>query len=245
MENNLHLEKPEFYQQINNSIEKHKNDSNTLNPIERWIYVKRKVIQDCKDFSKQVASERELIISQLSEKTLQMQSNIATSVNPTQQQIKILQDSKDEISQLLEEKTKGTLFCAKANWAESGEKNSKLFFNLEKLRYNAKVCNKLLDKENKEVTEPKKIRQMQKEFYQNLYQSDKTVTFNLQNENGITLPKELREQHEKPFSLDELKFAVRQMKRNKTPGVSGLTADFYKAFFSKISDILFAAIEQM
>ena len=215
--NNLNLEKPEFYDKVNKCIEKSKMESEHLNPVERWIFVKSKVVQVCKQYSKQTASERELIISQLSEKILQMEYDIANVKNPTTQQINILMNSKEEITQLLEEKTKGTMFRAKVNWTEYGERSSKMFFNLEKARYNARVCSTLLDTNGKEISEPKHICDMQRKFYQELYKSDDTVTFDMENTSGIFVPTEIIEKHNKQFSMEEFKIAVKQLKRNKTP----------------------------
>ena len=42
--------------------------------------------------------------------------------------------------------------------------------------------------------------------------------------------------------MEELTHAVKQMKRHKTPGISGLTADFYKMFYNQLKDILLSCI---
>ena len=45
------------------------------------------------------------------------------------------------------------------------------------------------------------------------------------------------------LTLDELNLAVRNLKRQKTPGSSGLTAEFYQFFWDKIKDMFFNAIQ--
>ena len=42
-----------------------------------------------------------------------------------------------------------------------------------------------------------------------------------------------------PLRMSELKTAISQMKNNKCPGLDGLPVEFYKMFWTKLSDILF------
>ena len=60
-------------------------------------------------------------------------------------------DTKNELEQKIFDRTKGVIFRSKAKWHELGEKSSKYFFSLEKAKYNAKTCNKLLDTNGEEI----------------------------------------------------------------------------------------------
>ena len=57
----------------------------------------------------------------------------------------------------------------------------KYFFNLEKRRYNAKMCSKLTLENGTIIVDPKKILQHQHKFYQDLYKSDPSIVFNIKN----------------------------------------------------------------
>ena len=48
---------------------------------------------------------------------------------------------------------------------------------------------------------------------------------------------------EKPFSLEEIEFAVFNMKHNKSPGPDGLPIEFYQYFWHLVRDDLFALFE--
>ena len=241
--NNLLLTDPKFYEQMNEKIEELKLASVALGQIERWSYVKSGMIKEAQKYAKARAADRNIIISQLSEKILEMEHKVASSQNPCQQDLQILQNSKLDIEELLEEKTKGVMFRAKVRWQDqAATKNSKYFFNLEKTRYGAKTCIKLLQ-EGREVTDQNSIMQQQRDFYQKLYTKDSDAhEFDVTNTSNIKIPVELKEKHEAPFTMEEMKLAIKQMSRNKTPGPSGLTADFYKVFCCKFEEILFAAI---
>ena len=48
-----------------------------------------------------------------------------------------------------------------------------------------------------------------------------------------------------PFTMDEITTALKQLKSGKTPGISGLTTEFYKIFWAKFKDIFYEALEEM
>ena len=243
--NNLLLQKPEFYEHMNQVIDSKRACSISMQPIERWIYIKTHMIDAAKLFSKENASSNAIAISQLSEKILEMERGLFNDPQPAQNQLNLLEKSKMDMDDLISEKTKGALFRTKSRWHEFGEKNSKYFFNLEKSRYNARTCTKLVKSDGNEETDPGKIRQIQYDFYSGLYKKDPSVTFDITNDTGISVPEDMRMTHDQPFTIIELKNAVKQMHQNKTPGITGLTADFYKAFLCKFEDILFDAITSM
>ena len=68
-------------------------------------------------------------------------------------------------------RTRGACVQSKARWHEFGERSSKYFLNLEKRNFSNKCINKLIDGDNKMMTEPKAILEEQKKYYQNLYSS--------------------------------------------------------------------------
>ena len=61
---------------------------------------------------------------------------------------------------------------SKVNWAEYGEKNTKLFLNLEKRNHDMKCITKLIDEEDQEIDSPDKILEYEEKFYKNLYSNN-------------------------------------------------------------------------
>ena len=59
---------------------------------------------------------------------------------------------KGEWDKILKTKADGIKLRSKAKWVEDGEKNTKYFLNLEKCNYNSTCINKLIDKNEKELT---------------------------------------------------------------------------------------------
>ena len=76
------------------------------------------------------------------------------------------------------------------------------------------------------ISNSKDILKEEQKFYQSLYKSDPNVQFKLQN-TGTKLSEEHRIELDKPFTLEELTFEVKNLKPNKCPGNDGLCIEIY------------------
>ncbi len=88
--------------------------------------------------------------------------------NPPASNLERFNVSKIELEQIEKHETQGNILRTKIRWTEDGEKNSKLFLNLEKKNY----CNKLitsLEVYGNLIKDHNNITKAQKHFYQNLY----------------------------------------------------------------------------
>ena len=148
-----------------------------------------------------------------------------------------MEDTKIELEDKTLERIRGVMFRSKAKWVEEGEKNTKYFYSLEKARYNAKTCYKVVNEKGEEITDGDRIIECQRSFYQDLYQCDPNVLFTLQNIYGVKVPPNIRETQNRQLDAKDLEQAIRGMRNNRTPGGDGLPADFYKVFWGKLKDI--------
>ena len=129
------------------------------------------------------------------------------------------------------------MFRSKVQWYEEGEKNSKYFYALEKARYNAKTCYKIIDNKQNEIVNPIEILNVQRDFYKLLYSSDDEVNFTLENSHNIFVPENIRLNQNIPLEERDLEQAIKLMANNKTPGQDGIPVDFYKVFWSRIRNV--------
>ena len=157
----------------------------------------------------------------------------------------LLSNTKADLEDHLMNRAKGLLFRSKVRWYEEGEKSTKYFFSLEKAKYNAKTCFKLIDQNNQEIVEQDKILQEQKRYYEELYSIDQDVKFTLENHDNILVPKEIQEEQEKQITLEELQSAIKGMNNNKTPGQDGIPVDFYKVFWTILKLPFYRMLEQV
>ena len=202
----------------------------TKDPSSKWEHLKERIKKSAQKYARKKASEQKLIISQLSE----IVNNYEEQFPLKEEEDQIYQESKTELEEILLEKSTSIMYRSKVRWHELGEKSTKYFYSLEKARYNAKTCYKIINSEQQEVTKPDEILEEQRKFYQELYSKDEDVQFTLENNTGITVPQEIQQQQDIQISLDDIKEAIKGMKNNKTPGEDGIPIDFYKVFWSKI-----------
>ena len=238
------LKQKDFVQQMNDLIDSKLRESAAMTKVERWMYLKKECSDFAKQFSRNRVKERDLIISQLSEKILEMEHKISKSYND--KDYKILENSKTEIEELLLEKARGTIFRTKANWYEQSETSSRYFYNLEKRRYNSRVCNKVIDENSKqEIDKPEDILEAQRQYFQDLYRSDPKVSFKLANTYGVKVPPEHPLNQNEMFTKFEVANALKGLSNGKTPGEDGISPEFYKMFFLKLGEPLHEMITEI
>ena len=121
---------------------------------------------------------------------------------------------------------------------ELGEKPTKYFFNLENRQFTNKVMNKIIDENGDEYTKTKDVLNCQKRFYENLYNDINIIVdthiSNVLGENETKLSDQEAENLEGEITLTELAQALKNMKNDKSPGLDGFTAEFFKFFWIDI-----------
>ena len=227
------LHKQEYVDMMRAEIEKPIEATHQKNPSRKWEKLKTRIKQATVAFSRRNAAEDKLVISQLSEKVNEYESNLPLN----REEDEMLERTKTELEEKTLERIRGVMFRSKAKWYEEGEKNSKYFFSLEKAKYNAKTCYKLISTDGTEVSNPKEILKTQKEFYENLYDIDQDVNFNMNNTSGVYVPDNIKQQQEKQITIQDLQQAIKSMAKEKTPGEDGIPVDFYKVFWINIKEV--------
>ncbi len=108
---------------------------------------------------------------------------------------------------------------------------------MEKRNSVAKTISQL-NVDNKLVTNPREILDVQRDFYKKLYSSKNTNELDsdlfLDNEFIKKLNKQQQVSCEGHITVDEVKKILSSMSNNKSPGSDGYTVEFYKFFFRDI-----------
>ena len=160
----------------------------------------------------------------------------------------MFEKSKQELCNLREEKLQGFLVRSRANIIENGEKPSQYFCSLESNNYTRKIIN-VIEKENGEmITNQKEILNETCKYYENLYaskensQNDINLNVHMQNINIPKLNGDEASNLEGMLTLKEAGQTLKNMKNNKSPGTSGFSADFFKAFWKQLGTFVVRAI---
>ena len=146
-----------------------------LQPVPRYLRIKKKLTQLLKKQSRENADEKRCVIANLSEKVAEYQQKMPLN----KQDSELYMISKAELEELLLEKANAAMFRCKAKWAVEGEKCSKYFLNLEKNRYAARVCHTILN-DGREITDASEILNEQASFYRQLYKTNSDVKFSME-----------------------------------------------------------------
>ena len=152
-----------------------------------------------------------------------------------------LDEIKEKLELLYEEKVKGIIIRARARWHEYGERSTKYFLNLEKRNHVKKHIRKLLIS-GSITADPYQILSEQKRFNQNLYKTDDSVETSDSTEsflNSLNIPQLSEEQKqscEGRITVEECRTVIGTFQNNKSPGNDGLPIKFYKCCWDLISE---------
>ena len=140
-----------------------------------------------------------------------------------------------------EEFISGVIVRSQELWVEQGEKPTKYFFNLEKMRQQKKEITELKSHSGELLSDSKDTRKEMNDFYQGLFSEDE-VGLEAQDWLLDQLSMSLDEQDQASFegllTVEECCEALNGMDIGKSPGIDGLTAEFYIAFWAVLGSDL-------
>ena len=236
------LECPQTIQDINKVIEEAIAKTTQNSSCARWEYIKMKFIQKLQCIAKQKASklrqEFDALMSNIKKlirKKELMQQN-SFNVHPSESTLvdELLCSEQEKLNRHLEIKAKGARVRSKIKYYEEGEKSTKYFLNLERVRYCNKTITVLLKEDNTITKCQKEILNEQHKFYRNLYSKKPNIFFSLQNNSTYHLSCEQRVDLDQQFNFEEFSESLKTMPRGSMPGSDGLPSEFYIVFWTRI-----------
>ena len=123
---------------------------------------------------------------------------------------------------------------------------TKLFFGLEKRTSKAEHMQCLKLPGGRETTDPADIMSHSLSFYEDLYRAE-VCDVSAGEELLQDLPQLGEEEAlrlEQPLSYSELTQAVQQQNSGRSPGLDGLSGEFYKAFWSLLGPDLYSVLQE-
>ena len=157
------------------------------------------------------------------------------------QKIIELEENENKLKELRAKHLEGVMVRSRARWVENGEKPTKYFCGLEKRNFVNKTIDKIELGDGTIITDQKLILKEVEKFYTKLYSNE-----NLENVDFSSLdlgahpvlPDNLSESLEGPLTIEEIKETLKNMKNDKTPGICGYSAEFFKFFFKDLGFLL-------
>ena len=240
--NNDLLHDRKYVKLIKETLSKIKTDDPIENKNISWEYTKCQIRTETLYYSIQKKKNERKLEEKILNKIEILEKNLENEINHIEYLV-----CKRKWENLQRKKTSGIIQRAKAKWVEEGEKNTSYFVNLEKRNYNATCIKLLINKEKQEITKQKEIIDEQKQFYSTLYETKLTPDEKREiNETNFTSPDNIpklndieKESCDMELSLQECTNALKKLANNKSPGIDGLTTEFYKFFWIDIKDMLY------
>ena len=239
--NNSLLTDKKYIEIIKNVIRDIKENDNMENKNTLWEFTKCKIRTETIIYSSKKSKEQKRIEKDLIEKIGMLEQNL--DQNDENKYLEYLA-CKKELENIISCKTNGIIIRSRAKWIEEGEKNTKYFMNLEKRNSESKYIKKLINSKNEEIINPEDILLEEKKFYQNLYSTklkgefENTELF-LDDDTVPRLDEYDKQLCDSVLTILECGSALKQLPNNKSPGIDGLTTNFYKFFWIDIKDILY------
>ena len=168
-------------------------------------------------------------------KEIEKLDNKVNTGQASQEEILCLREQNITLTDLRKEDLKGAYIRSRADWLEVGERPSRFFLNLENRNRVNKSINEILTDDETTITDQQEILQALKTFYENIYKNtDTDEEVEDKNLQPTQLTNAERTFLDRPLTKQEIDRALTQQKNNKSPGLDGYSAEFFKKFWGQL-----------
>lgn len=231
-----------FVNIMNNLIENYIADNADLEPQMKWDLCKVKIRELCIAYSKDKTHNNKTQSKALNKELNETDERLAQE--PHNETLLIKREQIKHKLELLEiNKAKSAQVRSREKYIAEGEKNTRYFLSLEKMRSNMKIIEKLEMENGDTITTQEDILKEQVSFYSNVFskKADFSKVKAEQFVNDLNIPQisnEQKEDLEAEITEAEILKAIKSMKNNTAPGLDGLTSSFIKFFWIKLKPLI-------
>ena len=242
--NSTYIDNDDYKKKIKDIVHEVDNQ-NGVDALQKWEMFKEKVRDYSINFSKSYHCNLKKKIVSIEKEIENIEDSDSDLIDMNRKRA-----LEADLCEIYDKKCRGAEVRSRSRWVRDGEKGSRYFFDLERKHQSNNVIKELVNSNNKHIHTNNDILGEMCKFYEDLYTS-KSVDNNdidsylqtLHLENVLT-------QEEKTYcdrfpSIEECTAAVSNLKRNKSPGLDGLTSEFYKAFWSDMKCLFYNALKEI
>ncbi|CAM2097110.1 unnamed protein product [Caretta caretta] len=186
----------------------------------------------CCDYTRGTSRRRNAAIEQLEREVLEMERRLAA--DPEDPSLcGACREKREELRALEDHRARGAFVRSRIRLLREMDRGSHFFYALEKTRGAKKHVTCLLVEDGTPLTDPEEMCGRARDFYTSLFSPDPTDpdACGVLWEELPTVSVGDRDRLELPLTLAEFSEALRRMPTNKSPGMDGLTVEFYRAFW--------------
>ena len=246
--NNTLLLDHNFLQAMNKEIDINLQQTSNFDDTMKWEVIHNQMVNIAKDYSKFKAAQQNEENKEIESKINTLHKKLVHINLSADNAVSLIEkvNSKLDYWQMHQQKlnhlhTQGQILRSKVRWIKQGEKSTRYFLGLEKAKGKAKAMTHIINDKGLHIKDRDLILHEQKNFYTTLYTKDPKVKFTMINKNDKKLNVTQETLMNSDLTIDEISMVLKQMPSNKAPGLSGLTADFYKVFWGRIKQTLYDA----
>lgn len=215
-------------------------EQDTLNPHTAWELIKVKIREHTIAYSTNKNKRRKMTEKRLQEQLNDLEKRRSNTIDDPDIDREILK-VKAELEIISLSKAQGAQTRARTKFIEEGERNTKYFLSLEKVRAANNTITALKTQDGHTLTDQQGILHEQTQYYTELYKQDDRdyQTDYISDFLGpdVTLPS-LTDQEQRSceglITDIEATDSLNDMKTGSAPGSDGLTTEFYKFFWLDI-----------
>ena len=209
----------------------------------QWGFIKHKIGEFSREYGAKIKKAKALIRQQL-ELELQNLSKNLTENNKTQ-----YKNLQDKLNEIIENEVKGVILRSLCEDYEKGEKCTKYFFSLEKYKAKQRTLSRLKLPNGSFTSNQTTILKECRVFYKNLYSRNVDVdpASNPEFFSNDEIPKLTPNQKQfcdTDLTEEEILKTLKSFSKNKSPGLDGLTSEFYLIFWDNIKCKLMAVYRE-
>ena len=203
----------------------------------QWGFLKHKVGKFSRNFGAKLKKAKALLKTSIEKDLQELAHNLDND-----SRIKY-QNFKQQLDEIIEHEIKGCVLRSLCKDYDEGEKCSEYFFSLKKIKSYQKTITCLRKSDNTVTIDPNEILEECRKFHMKLY----SKTLNVDPSNyphflqEISIPKlsdEKKQDCEQIITERELFETLKKFKKNKCPGLDGLSAEFYVEFWHELKEKL-------
>lgn len=211
----------------------------------KWEFIKYKIRNESINYGKtrkSTLNKRQIKL----ETELDKRYHILDSGTETEEDLNRRLEVEAELRDIDNYKTEGLILRSKCRWYEKGERSNNYFLGLINHNRTKVTMNKLRTDNGDIEINPENILNMQGDFYKRLYterneKSNADMLHYLNNIHVVKLTDGEKDQCEGIITEEECREIIKTFRKGKTPGIDGLTIEFYLKFWHLINETLIKA----
>ena len=155
---------------------------------------------------------------------------------------------KGELGEIEQRRCNGAIVRSRARYVVEGEKCTKYFLGLEKTKQERNYLERVVGRDGEIITDFVGIAERVQDFYTGLFRKEETDDRDIElvlDKVRARLSEGDKESCEGEIGSGEIEAAISGLGRNKSPGIDGITGEFYREFRQELVPVLVRVYRQI